>query len=65
MMVNFLTLFSIGAENWLVANPRDLNGLVDTLHPGVQPQHRAAAAVDRHRAARRERLPSRRWIWVS
>ena len=31
LMVNFLSYFSIGAENWLVANPRDLDGLVDTL----------------------------------
>lgn len=31
LMVNFITYFSVGAENWLVANPRDLNGLVDTL----------------------------------
>jgi len=31
LMVNFLTGFSAGAENWLVANPRDMDGLVDTL----------------------------------
>jgi long-chain acyl-CoA synthetase len=31
LMVNFLTMFSVGAENWLVANPRDGDGLVDTL----------------------------------
>jgi long-chain acyl-CoA synthetase len=31
LMVNFLTMFSLGAENWLVANPRDLDGLVDTF----------------------------------
>ncbi|MBS0445133.1 MAG: AMP-binding protein [Proteobacteria bacterium] len=31
LMVNFLTMFSIGAENWLVANPRDADGLVETL----------------------------------
>jgi long-chain acyl-CoA synthetase len=31
LMVNFITYFSIGAENWLVANPRDLDGLVDVL----------------------------------
>jgi long-chain acyl-CoA synthetase len=31
LMVNFLTMFSLGAENWLVANPRDGDGLVDTL----------------------------------
>jgi len=31
LMVNFVIMFSVGAENWLVANPRDLDGLVDTL----------------------------------
>ena len=31
LMVNFLTIFSLGAENWLVANPRDGDSLVDTL----------------------------------
>jgi len=31
LMVNFLTGFSAGAENWLVANPRDIDGLIDTL----------------------------------
>ena len=31
LMVNFLTMFSVGAENWLVANPRDIDGLVDTM----------------------------------
>ncbi|MBT2334957.1 AMP-binding protein [Variovorax paradoxus] len=31
LMVNFLSYFSVGAENWLVANPRDLDGLLDTL----------------------------------
>jgi len=31
LMVNFLTYFSVGADNWLVANPRDMDGLVDTL----------------------------------
>lgn len=31
LMVNFITYFSIGAENWLVANPRDMNGFVDVL----------------------------------
>jgi len=29
LMVNFITLFSVGGENWLVANPRDMDGLVD------------------------------------
>ena len=31
LMVNFISYFSVGAENWLVANPRDLDGLVATL----------------------------------
>jgi long-chain acyl-CoA synthetase len=31
LMVNFLTYFSIGAENWLVANPRDINTFLDIL----------------------------------
>src|SRR6516162_7195141 len=30
-MVNFITYFSIGAENWLVPNPRDMAGFVGTL----------------------------------
>jgi len=31
LMVNFITYFQIGAENWLVANPRDMDGFVETL----------------------------------
>ncbi len=31
LMVNFISYFSIGAENWLVTNPRDLDGFVDLL----------------------------------
>lgn len=31
LMVNFITYFSVGAENWLVPNPRDLDGLIDVL----------------------------------
>ena len=31
LMVNFITYFSIGAENWLVANPRDMDGFVEIL----------------------------------
>jgi len=31
LMVNFITYFSIGADNWLVANPRDMGGLIQTL----------------------------------
>jgi long-chain acyl-CoA synthetase len=31
LMVNFIHYFSLGAENWLVANPRDMDGFVETL----------------------------------
>ena len=31
LMVNFISYFSVGADNWLVANPRDMDGFVDTL----------------------------------
>ena len=31
LMVNFITFFTVGAENWLVANPRDVDGFVDVL----------------------------------
>ena len=31
LMVNFIHYFSIGAENWLAANPRDMDGFVETL----------------------------------
>jgi long-chain acyl-CoA synthetase len=31
LMVNFISYFSVGAENWLVANPRDMNAFVDIL----------------------------------
>jgi long-chain acyl-CoA synthetase len=31
LMVNFITYFSIGAENWLVPNPRDMGAFVETL----------------------------------
>jgi long-chain acyl-CoA synthetase len=31
LMVNFLTYLSLGAENWLVADPRDIDGLLDVL----------------------------------
>jgi long-chain acyl-CoA synthetase len=31
LTVNFLITFSVGAENWLVANPRDMDALIDTL----------------------------------
>jgi long-chain acyl-CoA synthetase len=31
LMVNLITYFSLGAENWLVANPRDMDGLIQTF----------------------------------
>jgi long-chain acyl-CoA synthetase len=31
LMVNFITYFSIGAKNWLVPNPRDMDSLCDVL----------------------------------
>jgi long-chain acyl-CoA synthetase len=31
LMVNLISCFSIGAENWLVTNPRDMNGFIDIL----------------------------------
>ncbi len=31
LMVNFITYFSIGAENWLVPNPRDMDGFIEVL----------------------------------
>ena len=31
LMVNFITYFSVGAENWLVPNPRDMDGFIDVL----------------------------------
>ena len=31
LMVNFISFYSIGAENWLVPNPRDMNGFVAIL----------------------------------
>jgi len=31
LMVNFITYFSVGADNWLIANPRDMDGFVQTL----------------------------------
>jgi long-chain acyl-CoA synthetase len=31
LTVNFLTYFSVGAENWLVANPRDIDAFIDVL----------------------------------
>ena len=31
LMVNLISYFSLGAQNWLVANPRNIEGLIDTL----------------------------------
>jgi long-chain acyl-CoA synthetase len=31
LMVNFITFFSVGADNWLVPNPRDFDSFIDTL----------------------------------
>ncbi len=31
LMVNFLSYFSVGAQNWLVANPRDIDGFLDVI----------------------------------
>jgi long-chain acyl-CoA synthetase len=31
LMVNFISCFSIGTQNWLVPNPRDMDGFVDIL----------------------------------
>jgi long-chain acyl-CoA synthetase len=31
LMVNFITYFSVGADNWLVPNPRDFDSFIDTF----------------------------------
>lgn len=31
LMVNFITYFTVGADNWLVANPRDMDGFVGVM----------------------------------
>jgi long-chain acyl-CoA synthetase len=31
LMVNFITYFSVGADNWLVPNPRDMDAFVEIL----------------------------------
>jgi len=31
LMVNFISYFSVGAENWLVTNPRDMDSFVEIL----------------------------------
>ena len=38
LMVNFISYYSLGAENWLVPNPRDMDSFVDILRAG--PLHR-------------------------
>jgi long-chain acyl-CoA synthetase len=31
LMVNFITYFSVGADNWLVADPRNMDGFIDVF----------------------------------
>ncbi|MBK6864583.1 MAG: AMP-binding protein [Ideonella sp.] len=31
LMVNFITFFTLGADNWLVPNPRDFDSFIDTM----------------------------------
>jgi len=31
LMANLVSYFSVGADNWLVPNPRDMDGFIDTL----------------------------------
>ncbi len=31
LMVNFISYFSIGADNWLVPNPRDMDSFIETM----------------------------------
>ena len=31
LMVNFITFFTLGADNWLVPNPRDFDAFIDTM----------------------------------
>jgi long-chain acyl-CoA synthetase len=31
LMVNFITYFSVGVDNWLVPNPRDFDSFIDTM----------------------------------
>ncbi|MBF6990142.1 MULTISPECIES: AMP-binding protein [Cupriavidus] len=31
LMVNFITFFTVGARNWLVPNPRDMDAFIDVL----------------------------------
>src|SRR5262249_21880374 len=32
LMLNFISYYSMGAENWLIANPRDVDAFVEILH---------------------------------
>jgi long-chain acyl-CoA synthetase len=32
LMVSFITYFSVGADNWLVPNPRDFDAFIDTMN---------------------------------
>ena len=45
LMVNFITYFSIGAENWLVPNPRDMDSFVDVLGSRAHRVHRRQHAL--------------------
>ena len=48
LMVNFISYYSIGAENWLVPNPRDMDGFVEILRQGALHRlHRRQHAVRR------------------
>ena len=48
LMVNFITYFSIGAENWLVPNPRDMDSFIETPAQGALHRlHRREHAVRR------------------
>ena len=48
LMVNFITYFSVGADNWLVANPRDIDGFIEIFKKRAAPHlHRRQHAVCR------------------
>ncbi|MDM0116971.1 AMP-binding protein [Variovorax sp. J22R133] len=54
LMVNLISYFSVGAENWLVASPRDVDGLIDifkqsrlTVFTGVNTLYSGLAAHPR------------------
>ena len=59
LMVNFISCFSIGAENWLVPNPREIDGFVEilrkarcTIFTGVNTLY---GGLLMHQTARRQR----------